>query len=62
MAYFDYSKLKDDMAEKTGYTLFSDFGEVTDALGPRRVVNEIITPVVGVFRLNPVPLTALTTP
>lgn len=62
MAYFDYSKLKDDMAEKTGYTLFSDFGEVTDALGPHRVVNEIITPVVGVFRLNPVPLTALTTP
>lgn len=62
MAYFDYSKLKDDMVEKTGYTLFSDFGEVTDALGPHRVVNEIITPVVGVFRLNPVPLTALTTP
>ncbi len=62
MAYFDFTKLKDDMAEKTGYTLFSDFGEVTDALGPHRVVNTIVTPVVGVFRLNPVPLTALTTP
>ena len=62
MAYFDFSVLRDDMASKTGYTLFSEYGDITDDLIPHRLVNEIVTPVVGIFRLNPVPLTALTTP
>lgn len=62
MAYFDYTLLTADMATKTGYKLFSDFGEISPADIPHRRVNEIVTPVVGVFRLNPVPLTALATP
>ena len=62
MAYFDYSILTADMAQKTGYKLFSDFGEISPTDMPHRRVNEIVTPVVGVFRLNPVPLTALATP
>ena len=62
MAYFDFSALLEDMRKKTGFELFSEFGEVTEALSPRRRVNEIVTPVVGVFSLNPTPLTALTTP
>ena len=62
MAYFDYSILTADMAAKTGYKLFSDFGEITPEDMPHRRVNEIVTPVVGLFKLNPVPLTALTTP
>lgn len=67
MAYFDFSKLKETIATKTGYTLFSEFGEIFPYdydLNPHRdgKGNEIITPIVGVFKLNPVPLTALTTP
>jgi hypothetical protein len=62
MAYFDYTLLTADMAAKTGYKLYSDFGEISPADIPHRRVNEIVTPVVGVFRLNPVPLTALATP
>ena len=62
MAYFDYTLLTEDMEKKTGYKLYSDFGEISPADIPRRRVNEIVTPVVGVFRLNPVPLTALATP
>ena len=62
MAYFDYSILTADMTAKTGYKLFSDFGEITPEDMPHRRVNEIVTPVVGLFKLNPVPLTALTTP
>ena len=62
MAYFDYTLLTADMAAKTGYKLYSDFGEISPDDMPRRRLNEIVTPVVGVFRLNPVPLTALATP
>lgn len=59
---FDFRYLMEDMAAKTGYKLYLDYGGVGDDDHPFRVVNEIITPVVGVFRLSPVPLTALTTP
>lgn len=62
MANFDFDLLRLDMAEKTGYKLFLDYGEIGEDLQPYRKINEIVTPVVGVFRLTPVPLTALTTP
>ena len=53
---FDFRYLMDDMAEKTGYKLFLDYGGVGDDDHPFRAVNEIITPVVGVFRLSLSPL------
>lgn len=62
MSNFNFNLLMADMASKTGYKLYRDFGEITDDDVPFRRVNEIVTPVVGIFRLNPVPLTALTTP
>ena len=62
MSIFNFDLLMDDMASKTGYKLYRDFGEIMDDDIPYRRVNTIVTPVVGIFRLNPVPLTALTTP
>lgn len=62
MSIFNFNLLMDDMASKTGYKLYRDFGEIMDDDIPYRRVNTIVTPVVGIFRLNPVPLTALTTP
>lgn len=62
MSIFNFNLLMADMASKTGYKLYRDFGEITDDDIPYRRVNTIVTPVVGIFRLNPVPLTALTTP
>lgn len=61
MANFDFDLLRQDIREKTGYILHLDYGEIGDDV-PYREVNTIVTPIVGVFRLTPVPLTALTTP
>lgn len=64
MAEFKYTALMDSLSKELGdkYTLFLDYGTVDDVYHPYRVINEIITPIVGVFRLNPVQLTALKTP
>lgn len=68
MANFNYDSLRQKMAEELGYHLFLDYGTVEDyadlqlRLLPYREVNEIVTPVVGLFRLNPTPLTALKYP
>ena len=68
MANFNYDALRQKMAEELGYHLFLDYGTVEDyedlqlRLLPYRDVNEIVTPVVGLFRLNPTPLTALKYP
>ncbi len=62
MAEFDYRTLKDSLSKELGYHLFLDYGTVEDIHHPYRVINELVTPIVGVFRLNPVQLTALKTP
>ena len=63
MANFNYDVLRQKLAEQLGYTLFLDYGTVEDYNDiPHRVCNTIVTPVVGVFRLNPIPLTALKYP
>ncbi len=62
MAEFDYSVLKDSLSKELGYHLFLDYGTVDDNYLPYRVINKLVTPIVGVFRLNPVQLTALKTP
>lgn len=64
MAEFKYTALMNSLSKELGekYTLFLDYGTVDDTYHPYRVINEIITPIVGVFRLNPVQLTALKTP
>lgn len=64
MAEFKYTALMESLSKELGekYTLFLDYGTVDDIYHPYRVINEIITPIVGVFRLNPVQLTALKTP
>ena len=62
MAKFDYSTLKSILADELGYNLYSDFGEIADEDKPRREGNKIITPIVGVFRLNATPLTTLRSP
>ena len=62
MSIFNFDLLMEDIKTKTGYKLYRDFGEIMDDDIPYRRVNTIVTPVVGIFRLNPVPLTALTTP
>lgn len=62
MAEFDYRALKDRLSKELGYHLFLDYGTVEDVHHPYRVINELVTPIVGVFRLNPVQLTALRTP
>lgn len=61
MANFDFDLLRLDMQDKTGYKFRLDYGEIGDD-APYREMNTIVTPIVGVFRLTPVPLTALTTP
>lgn len=62
MAHFDFSILRKDIEKKIGYKLYSEYGEIAEEDMPSRNGNSITTPVVGVFRLNPVPLTALATP
>ena len=62
MAHFDFSRLHEDIEKKIGYKLYSEYGEIADDDLPRRNGNGIDTPIVGIFRLNPVPLTALSTP
>ena len=64
MAEFKYTALMESLSKELGekYTLFLDYGTVDDVYHPYRVINKIITPIVGVFRLNPVQLTALKTP
>lgn len=62
MAEFDYRVLKDRLSKELGYHLFLDYGTIDDTHHPYRVINELVTPIVGVFRLNPVQLTALKAP
>ena len=42
MAYFDYTLLTADMAAKTGYKLYSDFGEISPDDMPHRRLNEFV--------------------
>lgn len=63
MAEFNYNALRQKMADHLGYHLFLDYGTVEDYTDlPHRVVNTIVTPIVGLFRLNPTPLTAMKYP
>ena len=63
MAEFNYDSLRQKLADALGYHLFLDYGTVEDYTDlPHRVVNTIVTPVVGLFRLNPTPLTAMKYP
>lgn len=62
MANFDYRALMTRISKLLGYHLFMDYGAVEDDYAPYRAVNEIVTPICGVFRLNPTPLTALKYP
>lgn len=63
MADFNYDALREKLANRLGYHLFLDYGTVEDYRDmPYREMNEIVTPVVGLFRLNPTPLTALKYP
>ena len=63
MAEFNYDLLRQKLSDALGYHLFLDYGTVEDYDDlPHRIGNEIITPIVGVFRLNPTPLTAMKYP
>lgn len=62
MSSFDYTKIAQIISEELGYHLFVDYGtlEATDA--PYRRINQIVTPIVGVFRINPAKITSLPYP
>lgn len=62
MSSFDYTAIAEDLSEELGYHLFVDYGTPEARDLPYRKINEIITPIVGVFRINPAKLTALPYP
>lgn len=59
---FDYRILKEIISDDLGYYLYMDYGSIEDVQRPYRAINEIVTPIVGVFRLNSITLTALQSP
>ena len=62
MSSFDYTKIADIMAKALGYHLFVDYGTIEAKNNPYRKINQIITPIVGVYRINPAKLTELSYP
>lgn len=62
MSSFDYTAIAQIISEELGYHLFVDYGTLESKDAPYRKINEIITPIVGVFRINPAKLTALPYP
>ena len=62
MSSFDYTAIAQIISDELGYHLFVDYGTMDAKDAPYRKINEIITPIVGVFRINPAKLTALPYP
>lgn len=62
MSSFDYTAIAQIISDELGYHLFVDYGTLEAKDAPYRNINEIITPIVGVFRVNPAKLTALSYP
>ncbi|MBP3699673.1 MAG: hypothetical protein J6J01_09395 [Oscillospiraceae bacterium] len=62
MSSFDYTAIAQIISNELGYHLFVDYGTLESKDAPYRKINEIITPIVGVFRINPAKLTALPYP
>ena len=62
MSSFDYTAIAQIISDELGYHLFVDYGTIEAKDAPYRKINEIITPVQGVFRINPAKLTALPYP
>jgi hypothetical protein len=62
MSSFDYTAIAQIISKELGYYLFVDYGTIEAKDAPYRKINEIITPVQGVFRINPAKLTALPYP
>ena len=55
----DFEKLRKAYQEATGFTVFMEEGELLDFY---REKNEIITPVCGTFKVNPITMTAIQKP
>ena len=62
MSSFDYTQIAQIISDELGYHLFVDYGTIEAKDAPYRKINEIITPIQGVFRINPAKLTALPYP
>jgi hypothetical protein len=62
MSSFDYTAIAQIISKELGYHLFVDYGTIEAKDAPYRKINEIITPIQGVFRINPAKLTALPYP
>lgn len=62
MSSFDYTSIAKIISDELGYHLFVDYGTIEAKDAPYRKINEIITPIQGVFRINPAKLTALPYP
>ena len=62
MSSFDYTAIAQIISDELGYRLFVDYGTIEAKDAPYRKINEIITPIQGVFRINPAKLTALPYP
>lgn len=62
MSSFDYTAIAQIISDELGYKLFVDYGTLEAKDAPYRKINEIITPIQGVFRVNPAKLTALPYP
>jgi hypothetical protein len=62
MSSFDYTAIAQIISDELGYKLFVDYGTIEAKDAPYRKINEIVTPIQGVFRINPAKLTALPYP
>lgn len=62
MSSFDYTSIAEIISDELGYHLFVDYGTIEAKDAPYRKINEIITRIQGVFRVNPAKLTALPYP
>ena len=62
MSSFDYTQIAQIISDELGYKLFVDYGTIEAKDAPYRKINKIITPIQGVFRVNPAKLTALPYP
>lgn len=62
MSSFDYTSIAEIISKELGYHLFVDYGTIEAKDAPYRKINEIVTPIQGVFRVNPAKLTALPYP
>lgn len=56
---FDLKILKDQYEKALGYKLFKDYGELSESY---RLKNEVVHPVSGVFRVEPMTVTAIPSP